>query len=615
LEKLPADRFASAAEFAAALGNPAFVSTRTPGTSPRRPRVGAVAWLPWALFLAASAFLLFDRLRPRPAPPSVPVQRFDILLPDDAAYSGSILSVMALSRDGTMLAYNGEDATGRRRLYLRAIDRPQPVPVGGSDNGQFPFFSPDGRWIGFRVGTRIVRTPVAGGSPETICESNGAAIATWMEGDVVVIADSVGLRQCGPGGQVTTLLASGPGESFLLPHSLPGDRGVLFTIQRDTVSELAVLDPRRKAMTPLRIAGSDPRYVDTGHLVYASPDGLVRAVPFDLGRGAPRGEPTIIPEQAIVDFGVAQMAVSRNGVIVRAPSSGPARTLELVDRSGRPERIHPRIGAFDDPRFSPDGRRIAFSMDGTIWVLDRAQGTLVRLSSDSGVKRPAWSPDGKRVAYMRERGRTTDVQVMMVDGGAAVSLPGVKQLEPWEVVFTPDGRSVVLRTVARSGSRDIWLVALDSTRPPVPLLENPANEVAPAVSPDGRWLAYVSTESGRAEVYVRSFPGMQGRAPVSLDGGAEPVWSPRGDELFYRSGPAMLAAAVRPGPVFAVLRRTVLFSEPNYLANLTHQVYDVTPDGRHFVMVRNLGGASRLTVTLNQFRNLAAGGAATPASR
>ena len=150
-------------------------------------------------------------------------------------------------------------------------------------------------------------------------------------------------------------------------------------------------------------------------------------------------------------------------------------------------------------------------------------------------------------------------------------------------------------------------MALDSARQPVPLLQSPANEVAPALSPDGRWLAYVSNESGRAEVYVRSFPGMEARAAVSVDGGTEPVWSPRGGELFYRSGPVLIAAAVREGSGFDVLRRTPLFSNANYAVDLTHQVYDVAPDGQHFVMVRNLGGTSHLTVTLHQFENLGAG--------
>ena len=608
LEKLPADRFASAAEFAAALGNPAFASTRSTGVRRLAPvRMGAKAWVPWVLLLAAIGFIGFDQLGRTPAAPDPPVQRFDILLPDHAAYAGNILSVMALSPDGKLLAYNGEDTTGHRRLYLRAMDSAEPVPVAGSENGQYPFFSPDGRWLGFRIGTRIARTPVAGGSPETICESKGAAIGTWMDNNVIVIVDSLGLRQCAPGGQMTTLLASGPAEVFNFPHALPGDRGILFTVQRDSSSELAVLEVRSKRMTPLGIAGSDPRYVDTGHLVYAGPDGLVRAVRFDLQRRSPSGEANIIPDPVRVDFGVAQMAVSRNGIVVRAPSLTRPRTLELVDRSGRAERFHPRIGTYEDPRFSPDGRRVALTMDGGVWLLDRAQGALSRLSPDSGARRPAWSHDGQRVGYVLERGRTTDVRVTRVDGGgAAVSIPGARRLEPWEVVFTHDGQSALLRTVAASGSRDVWLVALDSTRAPVPLLQNPANEVAPALSPDGRWLAYVSTESGRPEVYVQSFPAMGARVPVSLDGGTEPVWSPRGDELFYRSGPALLAATVRLGSVFGVLRRTLLFSDRNYLADLTHQVYDVAPDGRHFLMVRNQGGTSHLTVTLNQFRNLGA---------
>jgi serine/threonine-protein kinase len=607
LEKVPADRFASAADFAAALANPAFTSTRAKVSLPLRQQVSAKAWLPWALFFAAAATIAFDLLRPTQALPPAPVQRFDILLPNEAAYDGIILTAMSLSHDGTMLAYNGQDNSGHRRLYLRALGRSEPVAVAGSDGGQYPFFSPDARWIAFRMGTRIVRTPVAGGAAETLCESKGAAIGTWTESDVIVIADLVGLRQCGPGGRVTTLLASGPGESFFFPHALPRDRGVLFTIQRDSLSELAALELRSKKMTRLGIIGSDPRYVDTGHLVYASPDGLVRAVPFDLRRLAPNGEPTILPEQVYVDFGVAQMALSRNGIIVRAPSSSPPRSLELVDRSGRSERLHPRIGTFDDPRFSPDGRRIAFSMDANIWVLDRVQGTLVRLSTDSAADRPAWSPDGQRVIYVRETGRTTDLRMTMANSsGSAVSLPRTRQLEPWEVLFTPDGRSVVARTVATSGSRDIWLIPLDSTRPPVPLLQNPANEMAPAISPDGRWLAYVSTESGRPEVYVQPFPGMGARVPVSLDGGTEPIWSPRGDELFYRSGPALIAATVSSarGQVLQVLRRAMLFSDPNYRADLTHQGYDVAPDGKHFVMVRNLGSANHLTVTLNQFRNL-----------
>jgi len=161
-----------------------------------------------------------------------------------------------------------------------------------------------------------------------------------------------------------------------------------------------------------------------------------------------------------------------------------------------------------------------------------------------------------------------------------------------------------VRTTGGPYNRDLWLVSLDSARRLVPLLRTPADEVSPTVSPDGRWLAYASNESGRYEVYVRSFPTMSARIAVSIDGGTVPVWSPRGDELFYRSGPLQMSAALRTGATFDVLRRAVLFSNGDYVSDPTHQGYDVAPDGRHFLMVRSLAGTSRLTVTLNRFQHL-----------
>ena len=616
LEKLPADRFAGAADFGAALGNPAFTSRRAIASSAAHPLAPAMARLPWVLLVSAIGFIVVAQFRPT-ALPLPPVQRFDIVLPPNALWVGDILSGLAFSPDGTMLAYNGQDSSGQRQLYLRPLDQHNAIPISGSEDGQFPFFSPDGRWVGYRVGNRIVKTPVRGGSPETVCETNGAGLGTWLESNTVVFTDSVGLRQCSTAGRATTLLGSGPNESFTFPHSMPDDRAVLFTIQRGAVNRLAVLDLRTNALKLLDIFGSDPRYVGTGHLVYVSADGMVRAAPFDPKGLAITGESVIIPENVRVEFGVAQMALSRTGAMVLAHRSSPLRGLELVDRNGRAERLYPRLAEFADPRFSPDGRRIALSVGASIWLFDRAQGTLTRLSFDSAASRPVWSPDGRRVAYLRHIGRTSDVRLMNADGStSAQSLPSLDKLEPWEVLFTPDGRSVVVRTVERSGSRDIWLASLDSTSQPVPLLQSPANEVAPALSANGRWLAYVSGESGRAEVYVRSFPSMGGRFTVSLDGGTEPVWSPRGNELFFRNGSTLIAAAVRAGNSFEVLRRTSLFTNSTYGGDLTHQVYDVAPDGQHFVMVREMASTGHLRVTLHQFENLGnVNASAVPTSR
>ncbi len=604
LEKLPADRFGSAAEFAAALASTAS-APRAAATVLRPPvRVRGITWLPWFLLIAALVFIAFDMFRPKAVVRPPPVYRFDIVLPDKAAWVGDVFSVMALSQDGTTLVYNGQDSTGQRRLYLRAMDRLEPVPIQGSENGAAPFFSPDGRSIGFRLGTRLVKAPVSGGAPETICEAGGLVRATWLERNVMVFADRLGLRQCSMSGQLTTLLPSKADEFFTLPHGLPEDRGVLFSIQRDSTRRLAVLDLQANVVKELNIAGGDPRYVATGHLVYTSQDGLVRVVRFNPKTMATAGEPVVLDAGIRIELGGAVMALSRTGTIVTVRAAAQRR-LELVDRRGRAVPLSTRTAEFADPSVSPDGRRVAVRLDRDIWLLDRDQGALTRLSFDSSASRPSWSADGRHVAYIRQIGTDLDLRLIGADGSSpAESLLALPDFEIWEGLFTQDGRFLIIRTVGGPGSRDIWLVPLESTRRLVPLLRSPADEVAPAVSRDGRWMAYVSNESGRAEVYVRSFPDMRGRYQVSLEGGTEPAWSPHGGELFYRNGAAMMAARLRVGATLEVLHRSTLFSDPEYATDLTHRLYDVMPDGEHFILVRNLTGASHLTVTLNRFQNL-----------
>ncbi len=607
LQKLPADRFGTAAEFAAALANPSF--TTPPSAVRARWRPPVAVGLPWALVLAAGAFIGFDRSRSTPMPPPPAVQRFSIRFPEQVAWTDESGAGLALSPDGTMLAHTGRDSTSQRRLYLRSMDRADPVPIVGAESAGLPFFSPDGRWLGF-VAQGIEKILVAGGAPEFVCKVPGYVNATWLESNVIVFGDGTdfGLRQCSLRGEVTTLLASDSGESFNFPHGLPGDRGVIFSVRRGPVERLAVLDLRTRTRTSLEIVGTDPRYVATGHVVYLSPDGLVRAVPFDLKELAPTGEPRVIAEGVPIGQNEgALMAVSRGGIVVAAGQSSSQRALELVDRAGTGQRLYPRLGSFLEPQFSPNGRQIAVALEGEIWLVDRAQEALTRLSHDSLALRPFWTPDGRQVAYVRQTGARVELRIMPADGTApAKPLFGWPNFSLWEGLFTPDGGSLVVRTTGGPLRREMWLVSGDSAAKPISLLASAADEVAPAVSPDGRWLAYASNESGHYEVYVRSFPGMGARYPVSLDGGTEPVWSRRGNELFYRSGPKLLAAEVRTGTGtgFEVVRRTVLFSNSDYEGDPTHAGYDVAPDGAHFVMVRNLGGASFFTVTLNQFLNL-----------
>ena len=304
------------------------------------------------------------------------------------------------------------------------------------------------------------------------------------------------------------------------------------------------------------------------------------------------------------------MTVSLNGVFITVGGSAGARALELLDRNGRAQALTAEAAEYYGPRFSPDGRRIAVSRgETTLWVYDRIQGNQIRMPLDGSSLRPVWSPDGSRIAYVRQTGAKVDLRVMKANGSAPPeSLLADEHLSLWAAPFTPDGRSLVVRTVGGATLRDIYLKRLDSASPLVPLLQSPANEISPSLSPDGKWLAYNSTETGRPEVYVRSFPDMGNRSQVSIDGGMEPIWSPRGNELFYRSGEKFIAAEVRTAPSFEVIRRTTLFSARDYGdPDGTYQDYDVSPDGRSFVMVRNLNTLSQFLVTLNLFRQLEAG--------
>ncbi|MGH7560264.1 MAG: protein kinase domain-containing protein [Gemmatimonadales bacterium] len=615
LEKLPADRFASAAEFAAALANPAFaapVGSRVVALPARR---RAVTLLPWALLAAALGVLALTRLRsPRPASQSV--HRLAIVLPEEMAWVEMTGSSIALAPNGQTLAYTGR---GRvvQQIYLRHMDRADPVLVQGSENGGRPIFSPDGRWVGFVGNSGFVKAPVAGGPSEAVCRLGGYFWLTWLESGGIVFADGTdGLRQCSPTGETGILLENDSTETFNHPHGLPDDRGIVFTVRRGGVDRLAVLDLETRKIEQLGILGADPRYVETGHLAYATPDGTIRAVRFDPKSLSPSGESMVVGEGVSIERdGAAGMAVSRSGTLVTISASGVARALELVDRAGRAERLTQEVGEFYGPRLSPDGRRIAVSRgEVTLWVFDRDQRTMTQLPLDGSALRPVWTNDGRRIAYVRQMGAKVDLRIMNADGSAPPeSLLTLSGLSPWHVQLTPDNRSLVVRTVGGSGIRDIWLRSRGPDTTLVPMVVTPANEVSPSISPNGKWMAYTSNESGRPEIYVRSFPGAGMRYQVSLSGGDEAVWSPRGHELFYRSGKDFIAAEVRTVPSFEVLRRTTLFSNPEY-GDLdgTYQDYDVTPDGRQFVMIRSLPGMSRFFVTLNAFQNLGAGSGPAP---
>jgi len=621
LEKLPADRFASAAQFAEALGRADFALPvqRPTQTKVGRARAGRIAAvLPWAVVVVALGAAAWGWLgRPAPPPPNA-VGRFSLQLPATAALGTAGGSIIAMSPDGSRIVYVGVGTSGNQ-LFLRGLDQLEPVPLAGTQGASNPFFSHDGQWVAFFAGGKLAKVPLAGGPALTVATAGGVG-GSWGPGDSIVFSSDSGLMVVpAAGGAARVLLRpdSGRAEAYMYPEYLPNGRALLF-YTRGSEDHLAALDLRTGAVKRFEQAGFNPHYVSSGHVILATRTGTLIAVPFDAARLEVTGSPVPVAEDVVVGgSGAAKLGVSRDGDFAYQVGQAGVAELAMVDRSGAVRPLPAEPQAYVAPRLSPDGRRIAVqvaeagSPNTDIWVYDIAQRTRTRLTFDKSGQRPIWTPDGRRVAYSRGPSGNADLAWIPADGsGPAESLLTAPD-DQGTGAFAPDGRTMAYRGGAGAASkRSLHILTLGGTPPSQPLLENQFDNHSPSLSPDAHWVAYVSDESGRPEVYVRPFPGPGGRWQVSLESGNEPRWSPAGNEIFYRAGNRMMAAAVRTRPTFAVGERQQLF-DANFSALTIHTNYDVARDGRTFLMVRPTRETQGFVVVLNWFRHLGRG-ASTP---
>jgi eukaryotic-like serine/threonine-protein kinase len=610
LEKLPADRFASAAQFAEALANAAFTSSGVAATR-IGPATGRAAWrtspvasralryAPWAVAAGAVAFGVWGSRGARVGHAPPVVSRYAIMLPDSAAYFDQGSNSVSVAADGSAFAYTS--SSGGSTMFVRFADRLEPVPVTSARNGLIPFLSPDARWLAFRSGQRLVKVSLAGGVPVVIADSCNGFGFSWGTDDTIRYNQAPSVAS--PLRQLMAVAASGGTprvianpdsatlETYRYPFLIPGTRTVLFTIRTRDADRLASLNLNTGRVKRYDQLGSNPSWVAAGFVLLGERDGSLIAIPFDRSKAALTGAPVTVVSDAIVDaVGAISGAVSADGRLVYAQRGAvSSRNLMMVGRDGRQIDIVSDLRGYAGPRFSPDGRRLAVGIadpggGSDVWVLDLAQHAWTRLTTDRKSDRPVWTPDGRRLVFASN----ADLWWVPADGsGAPDSLlpaPGSR----FPAAVTPDGRTVIFW---ESGSQNsgIRTMRIDSAPVAHVILPDAFQESAPALSPDGRWLAYQSSEPGRTEVYVRPFPGPGPRVPVSLNGGVEPAWSRDGRELFYRESDALMSATVRTQPAFEVVRRTRLFSGP-YLPGGTFREYDVSPDGGRFVMVR--GGRS-----------------------
>jgi eukaryotic-like serine/threonine-protein kinase len=617
LEKLPADRFATAAEFGAALTSVAYTRPMTGyavAASPAAGRWRRIALAASTVAAASAALALWGWFRPR-APQ--PVARFGIAFPDSQVPQG----LMVLSPDGARLVYQGPGDSSGGRLWVKERDRYEATVLPGTVNAASPIISPDGKWVAFLVQNRLMKMPVGGGAPTPLADSVFVTGAAWLDdGTLVYTSTSFALmRVSEAGGPATLLLKADSNQRYrVLPTPLPGGRGVLFTDCNNgcTSADLWLFDLRSGKARRLLPGVLRGWYLSTGHLVYVGHDGGMFAVAFDLKSLEIHGTPVpVLGGVALIAGVIPNVTVAANGTLVMQGGhliGGEVGLFDMawVDRAGATRPVDTswtfRLsvgGGNVGWALSPDGTRLAIGLNtrsgDDIWIKQLPTGPLSRLTFDSTDEvRPRWSPDGRFVLFNE---RDTTLRQRRADGTGSIETVMTLKHTINEGLWSKDGKWLIARAGGRAGGpggRDIFGIRPGVDSAPVPLAANPRyDEAAPALSPDGKWLAYESDETGRMEVYIRPFPNTEGgKWQVSVNGGQAPLWAHGGRELFFVDGTRnMVAVPVSAGTSPQLGDRKVLFhlTDDLYLGDPENYTpFDITPDDRHFIMARQVRAAT-----------------------
>ncbi|MCP4261522.1 MAG: protein kinase [Planctomycetes bacterium] len=537
-------------------------------------------------------------------------------------------SAVALSPDGTRLVYvvrRGDTS----HLCLRSLEDFDAKTIQGTEDAEAPFFSSDGNWIGFCAEGKLKKVSLLGGAPQTICEVQRARGGCWLEDNTIVFADEqkYGLWQVtASGGEPRRLtnplrfLRGKREHSHLFPHILPEGKGVLFTISSPGQSLIATFSFETDQYRTLIEQGSCAHYVQTGHLVYSLAGDLI-AVPFDLKAMKVTG-PLVPVVEGVMSFewyGGAHFSVSRNGSLVYIPGSAATETnkrIVRVDRTGKVEALPFPLGDYQSPRISPDGERllvVEFEPEPHLWVCELVRGARRRFTDYRGDTYWAiWSPDGKQIVFNSSLGGATmDLYSKPADGSAPEKhlTEHTNQLHLVPKSWADDGKTLIItKAVDPNTGFDIEILPYEAAGTPQPLINTRFNEFHPTISPSGRWLAYSSDESGRAEIYIKTYLGPGGAIPVTTDGGREPVWDPSEKELYYRDDPGdkLFKVSILTEPTVQVGSPELLFEGRFLATSLWGRNYDISPQGDFFVLIEEgeIQPSSQINVVLNWFEEL-----------
>jgi len=591
LEKLAADRFATAREFADALEGRGAVAAPTSYQTP--PAItGSSRGLPvreiaaWSLVAALVAWLGFQQLRP-PQREEAPVVRVNFDLPPNARINDVITgTTIAVSAKGDMIAFTSVGVTGFQM------------------------------YIAFTEGNVLRKVSVDGGQPSTLGTTGGTVPygLSWSGSGTIYVGSFSGiwaLPETGGTAQrvFSDTTAARTGRRW--PMVLPGGKAIVSVSGNSSSApqHLAVMriDNRKTEEFDLPIAM--PLGMIGDQLAYVSPSGGLMAVRFDIAARRPIGDPLQLDAGVLLDpTAGAKASLSSSGTL--AYLSGRAQFQPVLAAAGstEPAALIREPGNYSTPRFSPEGRRVAMTVFGAsstdIWIYDIPRNTFTRLTTERANIRSEWTPDGRHVIFISSDGSDVGIWRQPADGSGPAELLYKPEIEPFEAIMSPDMKWLLFRTSPGAKySRDIFAVPLTGERAVVPVVTGPETESLPRLSPDGKWLAYQSNESGRFQIYVRPFPGSGARIQVSDNGGSEPLWGRSGLSLYYRAPNAeVIEVKVTTESEFSTGARTVVLTG-DYLTDSSHPNYDVAPDGR-LLMLKRAGAESQTIVVHNWGREV-----------
>ena len=523
--------------------------------------------------------------------------------------------VLVISRDGRRVAY-AAGPTGRQQLFVREIDQFESKVIPETDGVVSAAFSPDGQSIAFVAARKLRTVSLSGGTPLTLRDRVDGAGVNWTADQSILYnpGTATGIwRISTGGGEAVRVTQPGPKDNEQrFAEMLPNGNGLLFSARGGVTDDQVYVESLRTHEQRALVKGFAPHYLPTGHLVYVQ-GGTLFAVRFDAERFETKGTPvTLLEGIRQARSGQPLISYSDVGSIVYLPTGVEAgsNALVWVDRAGIEQPAGASDRPYAQPRLAPDGRRLVTSLRGNtedLWLIDLTRGGSSRLTAESNTSFPVWTPDGRRLTLASAKEGSYSIYWRPVDGSAPDERLLSGNWPNYPFSWSPDGKVLAFVSINPTTLQDIRVLSVDQKGASKPFLETQFREGAPAFSPDGKWIAYVSDESGRFEIYVRPFPGPGEKWPISLEGGNEPVWPRNGRELFYRAGDTMMAVDVQTTPTFSAGKPRKLFEGAYERSLALWANYDASPDGQRLLMVRQENASARAThinVVLNWLEEL-----------